>query len=79
MMSRLSERWKVEVEVLDGLAGREAGGADAVLATVVLAGGDLPFQAGGEELLVAPLFGAGPLGQAVDRGGQAGALRARQR
>jgi hypothetical protein len=33
-------------------------------------GGDLPLQAGGQELLVAPRLGAGPLGQPLDRGGQ---------
>ena len=57
----------VEVEVLEGLAGREPGGADAALAAVGFAGGDLALQAGGEELLVGPALGAGPLGQPVDR------------
>ncbi len=44
----------VEVEVLEGLAGREPGGADADLTAVGLAGRDLAFEAGGEELLVGP-------------------------
>ena len=57
----------LEVEVLDRLAGREPGGADADLAAVGLAGSHLAFQAGGQELLVAPGLGSGPLGQAFDR------------
>jgi hypothetical protein len=36
----------VEVELLQALAGREAGGADAALPAVGLAGGDLTLQAG---------------------------------
>ena len=38
----------VEVELLQALAGREAGGADAALTAVALAGGDLALQAGDE-------------------------------
>jgi hypothetical protein len=57
----------VVVEVLEGLAGREPGGADAALAAVVLAGGDLAFEAGGQELFMAPAVGAGPFGEPVDR------------
>ena len=57
----------VEVEVLQGLAGREPGGPDAALAAVGLAGGDLPLQAGDQELLMGPGLGAGPLGQPGDR------------
>ena len=53
----------VEVELLQALAGREPGGADAALAAVGLPGGDLALQAGGQELLVGPGLGAGPLGQ----------------
>ena len=53
----------VEVELLQGLAGREPGGADPALAAVGLPGGDLALQAGGQELLVRPGLGAGPLGQ----------------
>jgi len=60
----------VEVEVLEGLAGREPGGPDAELAAVGLAGGDLPLQAGGEELLMGPALGPGPLGEPVDGLGQ---------
>ena len=62
----------VEVELLEGLAGREAGGADAALAAVGLAGGDLALQARGEELLVRPGRLPGPLGQARDRLAEAG-------
>ena len=57
----------VVVEVLEGLAGREPGGADAAFAAVVLAGGDFAFEAGGEELLMGPAVGAGPFGEPVDR------------
>src|SRR5690625_1931218 len=46
----------VVVEVLQRLAGREAGGADASLSAVGFAGGDLALQAGGEEFLVGPVL-----------------------
>ena len=49
----------VEVELLEGLAGREAGGTDADLTAVGLAGGDLTFEAGSQELFVAPVLGCG--------------------
>ena len=57
----------VEVELLQGLAGREPGGADAALAAVGLPGGDLALQAGGEELLMGPGLRPGPFGQPFDR------------
>jgi hypothetical protein len=50
------------------LAGREAGGAHPGLSAMGLAGRDLALQAGGQELLVAPGLGAGPLGQALHPG-----------
>jgi hypothetical protein len=53
----------VEVEVLEGLACREAGGPDAELAAVGLAGCDLALEAGGEELLMGPAVGVGSLGE----------------
>ena len=53
----------VEVELLQALAGREPGGADAALAAVGLAGGDLALQAGDQELLMGPGLGAGPFGE----------------
>ena len=53
----------VEVELLEGLAGREPGRADPALTAVGLPGGDLALQAGDEELLVGPGLGPGPLGQ----------------
>ena len=53
----------VEVELLQALAGREPGGADAALAAVGLPGGDLALQAGDQELLVRPGLRAGPFGQ----------------
>jgi hypothetical protein len=43
-----------EVELVEALAGWEAGGADAGLTAVGLAGRHFPLPAGGEELLVAP-------------------------
>ena len=65
----------VEVEVLQRLAGREAGRPDADLAAVGLPGRDLPLEAGGEELLVAPAVRPGPLGQALHGAGQRGRLQ----
>jgi hypothetical protein len=56
------------VEVLEALAGGEAGGANAALTAVGFAGSDLALQAGGEELLVSPALGAGAFGEALDRG-----------
>ena len=61
----------VEVELLEGLSGREAGRPDADLAAVGLAGGHLALETGGQELLVGPALGPGPLGQALDRPGRA--------
>jgi hypothetical protein len=49
----------VEVELLQRLAGREPGRADAALAAVGLPRGDLPLQARDEELLMRPGLGAG--------------------
>jgi hypothetical protein len=57
----------IEVELLQALAGWEAGGADAALAAVGLAGGDLALQAGDEELQVAPGLGDGTFGESFDR------------
>src|SRR5437879_9490303 len=56
----------VEVELLEGLAGREPGGADAQLAAVGLAGGDLTLQAGREELFMRPAVGPGSFTQAFN-------------
>ena len=69
----------VEVELLEALAGREPGGADAALAAVGLPGGDLPLQAGDQELLVAPGLGAGAIGQPGTDSRRVGALSARVR
>src|SRR6266511_787872 len=44
----------LEVELLDRLAGGEAGGADAAFSAVRFAGGDFALQAGDEELRVRP-------------------------
>jgi hypothetical protein len=56
-----------EVELLQGLASREASRADAQLATVRLAGDDLALQARTQELLVGPALLAGSFGEARDR------------
>ena len=56
----------VEVELVEALAGGEAGGADAELAAVGGAGGDFAFQAGGEELFVGPAVAAGSFGEPLD-------------
>jgi len=56
----------VEVELLQALAGWEAGGADAALAAVRLAGGDLALQAGDEELQVGPRLGNSAFGESLD-------------
>ncbi len=63
----------LEVEVLEGLAGREASGADAGVA-VGLASAHLALQAGGQELLVAPGIRSGPLGEASHAGQEDGVL-----
>jgi len=64
----------VEVELLQALAGGEPGGADAALPAVGLPGGDLPLQARGQELLMGPGLGAGPLGETGHRFAQRGRL-----
>src|SRR5919198_2478881 len=66
---RRTERWK-EVELLERLSGREAGGLDPRLAAVALARGDLGCEHRLEEALVAPLLLAGPLGQLRRRPGR---------
>ena len=58
------------VEVLEALAGGEAGGADAALAAMGFAGGDLALQAGGQELLVGPALSPGAFGEPLDGGCQ---------
>ena len=62
-----------EVEVVERLHRREAGGLDARLAAVALPGGDLLAEHGGQVVLVAPGALAGALGQ--DRGPLADARR----
>ena len=52
-----------EVELLQRLAGREAGGLDAALAAVAVAGGDLGGEQRLGEALIAPLLLAGAVGQ----------------
>jgi hypothetical protein len=56
----------LEVEVLQRFSGREACGADAGLAAVGFAGGDLALQAGGQELLMTPGLGPSPFGRSTD-------------
>ncbi len=64
----------LEVEVVDGLDRREAGGLDAGLATVTVAGADLFGQDRGEVRLVVPALGAGGLGEASGDGADARGL-----
>ena len=52
-----------EVELLQGLAGRESGRPDADLPAVGLASGHLPLQTGSQKLLVGPTLRASPFGQ----------------
>jgi hypothetical protein len=55
----------VEVELLQCFP-RKAGGPDAALPAVGSTGGHFALQTRGQELLVAPRFGAGTLGEALD-------------
>jgi len=48
MVSRLSARGVVEIELLERLASGEAGGADAAIPAVTVADGDLALQTGDE-------------------------------
>lgn len=66
----------VEVEVLERLAGGETSRADASLGAMRVAGGDLPLQASGQILLVAPAFAACPLGEPGGSVPQGGAFNA---
>jgi hypothetical protein len=58
----LGRRLGCPVEVLEHLAGREAGVADPLARAGGVAGEDLGLEQRLEEPLVGPLFGAGPLG-----------------
>ena len=73
----------VEIELFQRLAGGEAGGADAALAAVRLAGGDPALQPGDEELLVrpglGPCSGEGLRGAAAHRAGKRQAGNDRRR
>ena len=64
----------LEVEVLQGFPGRETGRGDAGLTAMRLAGGDLPLETGGEEVLVAPDLFPGAGGEAFDPGQKGGGL-----
>ena len=64
-----------EVELLERLARREAGGLDAALAAVAVAAVDLGLEQRGGELLIAPLLGAGALGELGQRPGGRGRLQ----
>jgi hypothetical protein len=54
-----------QVEFLDRLDRGETGGADASLAAVGFAGGDLSLQAGDQVFQVRPRLGAGAFGQTL--------------
>ena len=60
----------VEAELVEALAGRKAGGADAELAAVGRPRRDLTFEAGGEELLMGPAVAAGSFGEPFDGGSE---------
>jgi hypothetical protein len=64
-----------EVELLQALARREAGGPDPALAAVALARGDLGGEDGLEEALVRPALLPCPLGQGRHRPGRGGGLQ----
>ena len=66
---------KAEVELLERLSGREAGGLDAALAAVAVAAVDFGLQKRGSELLKAPLIGAGAIGKLRQRAGGGGRLQ----
>jgi hypothetical protein len=56
-------RLMLEVEVLEGLAGRQVSGSDATLAAMALTGRDLALQAGDQIRLVGPGFRSRPIAQ----------------
>src|SRR4051794_170266 len=60
-------RLEAEVELLQGLSGREAGRLDAALAAVAVAAVDLGLEQRGGELLKAPLLLAGAAGELGQR------------
>ena len=68
MVSRLRERWCSASKSSRLLRAGEAGGADAALAAMGFAGGDLALQAGGQELLVGPALSPGAFGEPLDGG-----------
>jgi hypothetical protein len=63
-----------EVELLQGLAGGEAGGLDAALAAVAVAAIDLGLEQRGGEALKAPVLLAGAVGELGQRPGRGGRL-----
>ncbi len=65
----------VPVEVLEGLAGREPGGADPQLGAGGVAGGDFAFEDRGEVVLVGPAGVAGLVGQPGGGFGDPGCLQ----
>ena len=69
----------VPVEVLEGLAGREPGGADPQLGAGGVAGGDFAFEDGGEVVLVGPAGVAGVVGEPGGGLGDPGCLDAAAR
>jgi hypothetical protein len=63
----LDRALEAEVELLERLAGGESRGLDAALSAVSVAAVGLGLEQRGGELLVAPVFVAGPLGQLGQR------------
>ena len=64
----------IKVELFQGFSSQEAGGADATLTTMGLAGRDFALQAGGQVFLMAPVLRASPLGEPTGRLAQRGRL-----
>ena len=69
-VSRRDRGLEGEVELLERLAGREPGGLDPGLAAVAVAAVDLGLQQRRGELLIAPLLGAGAVGELGQRPGR---------
>src|SRR4029450_8646614 len=65
----------IEVELFDAFAGREPGSPDPAFAAVSVPGSDLTLQTSRQVFLMAPRFGAGPLGEPAGGIPQGGRLQ----